>query len=36
VLLKEELAMLDREEKELYLGWTAILIFAMVLVYFQQ
>jgi hypothetical protein len=30
------LAMLDREEKELYVGWTAILIFAMALVYFQQ
>jgi hypothetical protein len=28
--------MLDREEKELYVGWTAILIFAMALVYFQQ
>jgi hypothetical protein len=24
------------EEKELYLGWTAILFFAMGLVYFQQ
>jgi hypothetical protein len=30
------LAMLDPEEKELYLGWTAMLIFAMSLVYFQQ
>jgi len=28
--------MLDREEKELYVGWTAILIFAMARVYFQQ
>jgi len=28
--------MLDREEKELYIGWTAILIFAMAFVYFQQ
>jgi hypothetical protein len=26
------LAMLDREEKELYVGWTVILILAMVLV----
>jgi hypothetical protein len=29
-------AMLDQEEKELYLDWTAMLIFAMALVYFQQ
>jgi hypothetical protein len=28
--------MLDREEKELYVGWSVILIFAMALVYFQQ
>jgi hypothetical protein len=30
------LDMLDREEKELYIGWSVILVFAMVLVYFQQ
>ena len=29
-------AMLDREEKELYVGWSVILILAMALVYFQQ
>jgi len=28
--------MLDSEEKQLYLGATAILIFAMALIYFQQ
>jgi hypothetical protein len=35
-VLMRGLAVLDREEKELYVGWTAILIFAMALVYFQQ
>jgi hypothetical protein len=30
------LAMLDRDAKELLIGWSAILIFAFALVYFQQ
>jgi hypothetical protein len=30
------LAMLDREIKELLIGWGAILIFAIALVYFRQ
>jgi hypothetical protein len=34
--LREGPAMLDREEKELYVGWSVILILAMALVYFQQ
>jgi hypothetical protein len=29
-------SMLDREVKELLIGWSAILIFALALVYFQQ
>jgi hypothetical protein len=35
-VLLRRVGMLDPEEKELYLGWTAMLIFAMALVYFQQ
>jgi hypothetical protein len=35
-LSEKGLAMLDREVKELYIGCSMILIFAMALVYFQQ
>jgi hypothetical protein len=35
VLSSEGVGMLDRDVKELLIGWGAILIFAIALVYFQ-